>query len=243
MPAPRDIDEFCNKIKMIKSQKWIKTHRPGPTGIGKTLEDLLEIEENNIHAPDFADYELKAMRTKSSSMLTLFTKSPSPHGINSCLLQNYGFVPDNYNNKVLHITLNANRFTNCGNTGKSLKINCTNEKIEIIDNDNYKPAFWDNEDLRKEFSKKYIYRLAFVFADSRYRGANEEFYFHTAWELYDFSFDRMIDLLREGLILVDIRIGRYASGNVHDHGTGFRIKPQYLSSLFLKMNVLVDNKN
>ena len=40
--------EAVNKLEEIKSRGYIKTHRPGPTGIGKTLEDLLGILENNI---------------------------------------------------------------------------------------------------------------------------------------------------------------------------------------------------
>lgn len=38
----------------------------------------------------------------------------------------------------------------------------------------------------------------------------------------------MIDLLEQGKIYVDLRIGQYHSGDkkgqTHDHGTGFRIK-------------------
>ena len=35
-------------ITDYKTQGYIPTHRPGPTGIGKTLEDILGIIENNI---------------------------------------------------------------------------------------------------------------------------------------------------------------------------------------------------
>lgn len=42
------LDEFIARFKQIKNMGWVKTHRNGQTGIGKTLEDLLEIEENNI---------------------------------------------------------------------------------------------------------------------------------------------------------------------------------------------------
>ena len=45
MSAPKNIDEFIEKFKKIVEMGWIKTHRVGPTGIGKTLEDLLEIPE------------------------------------------------------------------------------------------------------------------------------------------------------------------------------------------------------
>ena len=47
------LDDFIREYEKIKAQGWIKTHRSGPTGIGKTLEDLLGIPENNLDEPDF----------------------------------------------------------------------------------------------------------------------------------------------------------------------------------------------
>lgn len=63
------LDDFIREYTKICNMGWIRTHRAGPTGIGKTLEDLLGIEENNIDAPDFGDYELKSGRLNSNSML------------------------------------------------------------------------------------------------------------------------------------------------------------------------------
>jgi hypothetical protein len=54
--------EFIERLKKIKAMGWIKTHRAGPTGIGKTLEDLLGIDENNIAGPDHKLFELKSAR-------------------------------------------------------------------------------------------------------------------------------------------------------------------------------------
>ena len=36
--------ELVEKLKKIKERGWIKTHRQGNTGIGKTLEDILGIK-------------------------------------------------------------------------------------------------------------------------------------------------------------------------------------------------------
>ena len=66
-------DEMILGLKALKEKGFVKTHRAGDTGIGKTLEDLLGIEENNIPGPDGEDTELKAARKNSPSMLTLFT--------------------------------------------------------------------------------------------------------------------------------------------------------------------------
>ena len=72
------LNDFIREYQKICQMGWIKTHRSGPTGIGKTLEDLLGIVENNIDGPDFGDYELKSCRLNSNSMLTIFTKTPQP---------------------------------------------------------------------------------------------------------------------------------------------------------------------
>ena len=53
------------------------------------------------------------------------------------------------------------------------------------------------------------------------------------------SSERIISLLNEGKILVDIRIGTYPDGRIHNHGTGFRIKPIYQQELFEEIVDLV----
>lgn len=69
-------------------------------------------------------------------------------------------------------------------------------------------------------------------AEARGKGLEEEFYFNEAWLLSGFSFDNFLKLLREGTILVDIRIGQYLDGRTHDHGTGFRVFPDKLDLCF-----------
>lgn len=73
---PTTFDEFVQRLREIRDIGFVETHRAGNTGIGKTLEDLLDIQENNIPGPDVVDTELKSLRRDSSSMLTLFTKEP-----------------------------------------------------------------------------------------------------------------------------------------------------------------------
>jgi len=241
MSAPTNLREFVEKFSVITKQGWIQTHRSGPTGIGKTLEDLLEIQENNFDEPDFGNYELKAMRSSATSMLTLFTKTPKPPRVNAKLLDDYGFATENYDNgkKVLHTTLLATRPSELGNTGKSLQVKCGDNQIFIIDHTGKEVAYWNSNELEKAFLKKYKYRLVHAYADSKGEGKEEQFKFHTALELYDFSFENMITLLREGIIKVDIRIGQYSNGKPHDHGTGFRIQEKYLDRMFKSQNVLV----
>jgi len=174
-------------------------------------------------------------------MLTLFTKTPRPPKINSYLLEKYGITTEKYTKKkVLHATLFAHRLTKIGNSNNSLGIKCSSNKISIIDNHGKELAFWDSAELEKAFLKKYKYRLIQVFADTSGSGSNEKLKYHTAWELYGFSFENMINLLEEGLIAIDIRIGQYPDERTHDHGTAFRIFQRNISKLFKNKKVLVE---
>ena len=48
----KTFDELVEGIKELKERGFVKTHRSNDTGIGKTLEDLLGIKENNFAGPD-----------------------------------------------------------------------------------------------------------------------------------------------------------------------------------------------
>lgn len=61
------IDEIKRRLTAIKNMGYVKSLRNGPTGIGYTLETLLEIDENNISSPDFGEIELKAQREKHTA--------------------------------------------------------------------------------------------------------------------------------------------------------------------------------
>ena len=224
------LDDFIKEYRKICEMGWITTHRAGPTGIGKTLEDLLGIPENNIDGPDFGDYELKSCRLDSNSMLTMFTRAPQPARANTYLRLKYGYSSGAYDNdeKVLHSTLSADRFTPIADTGHSLKISCDVDGIYILSENGIENVFWSRDALKKCFEKKYKNKFVYAKAQSRGSGASEQFKFVEAYEVSGFDYEAFIDLLEEGKIYVDLRIGQYHNGpnkgKTHDHGTGFRIK-------------------
>ena len=223
--------ELIDKLKAIKEMGFIRTHRIGTTGIGKTIEDLLGIEENNVPSPNAGMIELKSARRNVSSMLTLFTKSPLPRGANSVLLKRFGYESTKDNErKILHTTVSAKGYNQIkGETG--FKIDIKNNEIYIITTQNEILGYWDEETIKNSFEKKLPY-LLYVKAEARGRGSNEEFWFNEAWLLSKFDFDNFLNLLRQGIILVDIRIGQYPDGRTHDHGTAFRVFPDKLDLCF-----------
>ena len=46
---------LIKKLLAIREKGFVKTHRAHDTGIGKTLEDLLSIKENNLRLPDVGE--------------------------------------------------------------------------------------------------------------------------------------------------------------------------------------------
>lgn len=239
------LEDFINQFTKIKKQGWIQTHRSGPTGIGKTLEDLLGIQENNLDEPDFGEYELKSCRIESQSMLTMFTRAPQPAKANTYLREKYGYSSNSYDNdeKVLHATLSADRFTTISDTGNMLKICCDIDGIYILSQNGRENIFWSRETLKRCFEKKYKNKFVYAKALSRGTGSTEEFHFVEAYEVSGFNYEAFIDLLEAGKIYIDLRIGQYHNGRnkgkTHDHGTGFRIRESDQYLLFKKINKIV----
>lgn len=245
------LDDFIREYTKICNMGWITTHRSGSTGIGKTLEDLLGIPENSIDGPDFGDYELKSCRMSSTSMLTIFTKTPQPQGAADTLRLKFGYSSSVYDNdeKVLHITLSANGFvpvpTGHAHTAPThrLKILCGPDKISIVAEDGIEYAYWTRELLKTAFEKKYKNKFVYAKAQSKGYGANEQFKFVEAYEVSGFDYHTFVSLLERGKIYVDLRIGQYHSGykkgQTHDHGTAFRIKEYDQPLLFLQKRRIV----
>lgn len=171
----------------------------------------------------------------------MFTRAPQPPRSNTYLRLKYGYSSDAYDNdnKVLHSTLSADRYTPISNTGNKLKIVCDSEKISIASQDGIEEVYWTREALKKCFEKKYKNKFVYAKAESRGNGASEEFRYVEAYEVSGFDYNAMIELLEKGKIYVDLRIGQYPDGRTHDHGTGFRIKENDQPLLFQVRNRIV----
>ncbi|MDD5041655.1 MAG: MvaI/BcnI family restriction endonuclease [Candidatus Peribacteraceae bacterium] len=89
------LPQISKALKELSKKRWVRSKRYHDTGIGKTLEDLLGIKENNLALPDFGVMELKSQRANTPSMMTLFTKSPD--GIkNSEIRRRFGYPDREY---------------------------------------------------------------------------------------------------------------------------------------------------
>lgn len=229
MAAPRDLNELISKLKIIKEMGFVQTHRPHDTGIGKTLEDLLEIPENNWRLPDVGDIELKTKRIDSDSMLTVATKSPLPKGANKALFESYKYTDDEgyYN---LHSTVYGSRPNSQGLKAMVLRDSVT------IDNPNNVEAYWPITIFEDLVSKSNKILLAFAETKGDKKTTNEQFHFTEAYLLSTLNKDKFSKALSNDKLKIDFRIGVYRSGKqkgkFHDHGTGFRINKRDFLELF-----------
>jgi hypothetical protein len=234
----KTLDETLQRLQELKSKGYIRTHRRGQTGIGKTLEDLLEIKENNIAIANTTFAELKSARKGSQSMLTLFTKSPLPPKANTNLLDRFGYVaPLRKGRKTLHTTVKATEYNMLkGEVG--FKIDVKKDKLSLVSASGEELGYWDESTLRESFENK-LHHVLYVLADCRGKGKDEEFWFNEAWLLSGFDFEGFMNTVRSGVICVDTRIGQYPDGTTHDHGTGFRVFPNKLNLCFSQRQKLL----
>lgn len=107
-------------------------------------------------------------------------------------------------------------------------------------NDRIEDIYWSKDNLEKAFNKKYKNKLVYVKSDSRGTGDKEEFKYLEAYLLSGFDYDSMINFLEQGIIKVDIRIGQYSDGRIHDHGTAFRLATKDFPLMF--QSELLDSK-
>ena len=231
----KGFNELVERLHEISNQ-WVSSSRVHDTGIGKTLEDLLGIEENNFPGPNGEKVELKSIRKNSSSMISLFTKTPSPSESIKQLLEDYGYPSKTDPSKnVLHVDLYGNRATEIRGI-PSLKLSVSPDRIDIENIEGERYGGWSYEVLRSSFEAK-MYRVLLVKADSRGSRGNEEFNYNEAWVLMGFSFERFITLIEHGIVKVELRLGLYPEGyrqvgQLHDHGTGFRVLEKNLEDCF-----------
>lgn len=232
-----DLKSLKKKLRQIKEFGFVKTHRAGDTGIGKTLEDLLGIEENNIPLHDIAGIaELKAYRKDATSMLTLFTLEPLPRGgdRDRVLLDNFGYSKrNNQRAKELHSTLSCRRYNN-----QRLKLSVEKDKIRVKGKGRRLNIFWDMERVEKKFHKK-LPALVYVLAQRKILDGVEYFHFNEAYLLTDFDFNLFKKMVRRDEIVVDFRMYYRPNGSVRNHGTGFRIKINKLYSTFKNKERLI----
>ena len=241
----KDKTFIINKFKAIKKLRYVKSHRKSNTGIGKTFEDYIGVDENNVNKPDIAGFEIKTHREDTQSYITLFTKCPSfPKGANIYLKDKFGSpYPENHCLKRLHTSMFANKLNTYEKKYKFRLLNDKKNKCIYIGVYSLKTeklldssCGYYYKDLEKALKKK-LKNLFYVSAKRKSDAKGVEYFYYDKADVYAKpSFAKFLTLIDKGMIMYDIRIGSYKSGinygKAHDHGSAFRILEKDLKKLY-----------
>ncbi len=214
-------------FNQIRDRGFLPSLRKGPTGIGFTLEHYLYLKESNIPMPDFGSIELKSKRIKSNSPITLFTLNRIAWSIPVAeVIKKYGYYDPKRQRYALYCVVK-----NALNA-QGLKLDVTSiEMVNIVDAKDNIVGSWSIGAVRDKIIEK-MQALLYVKADSKTKDGVEHFWYKEASILTGLDYNKFFKTLSTGDAFIDIRMHLKPSGAVRNHGTGWRIKPEILESLY-----------
>ncbi len=250
-------DELISKFKDIELRGWIEVpskRRMNDGAVGNLLEDLLGIPENNLPIPNAAEWELKAQRAETSSLVTLCHMEPSPRAaslVPNVLLPNYGWAHSKAglvypkNEMSFRATLNSTSFTD---RGFKVNVNRNEERVEIVFDSTQCSEkhsewlksveqkvglgplpvlpYWGFNDLYTKVGTKLI-NCFFVQAESKRENGKNYFHYNNVLMLKSVDKLKFIEAIEQGKIYID-----FDARTSHNHGTKFRIKSKDIPSLY-----------
>jgi len=225
--------------------------------VGNTLETLLGLEENNLPIPNAREWELKGQRSHTSSLVTLKHIEPSPTAVkivSKLLLPLYGWKHQYAGKKYpstemsFRSTTSANDYTIRGFTvlvdrnQQKIRFLFDSTKVKVSDPEiaswlksvekrtGLSPVvpepYWGFADLKYAIGSK-ISNCFYVIADSKVEKGHEFFLYKELFILSGFSFEKFIDCIEAGGVLID-----FDARTGHNHGTKFRIRQGHWKDIF-----------
>jgi hypothetical protein len=249
-------ESLINRFREIKNMGWVKNNRPGNVGgVGNTLEDLLEIEENNLPLPNAGEWELKCQRLGTSSLTTLFHMEPSPRALKfvpRVFLLGYGWLhkqagkryPEN--EMSFRQTINGRTRTDRGfkivldresrkvlisfdskavDRRHSAWLSSVEQRIGNLNELSPQP-YWGFDDLRNKAGTKLL-NCFYILAKRKNERGEEFFLYDHITILQNFSFALFLDAIENGDVLID-----FDARTGHNHGTKFRTRNDKTSALY-----------
>lgn len=219
------LNEFIKAFAKLKEMGWVKSERKGSTGIGHTLEKLLNLPESNIATPDLGTIELKSHRIGSGSMITLFTFNRKVWQMKPLdAIRKYGSLDEN-GRLGMYYTMSKRP------NERGLYLHTEEETVSVRHISGEVIAEWQIQTLVERFIQK-LPALIFVGARSRISDDGiEMFNFQKAQLLTGISSNNIRDQIGQGNILLDLRLHDKIT-SARNHGTGFRVYEDKLPLLF-----------
>lgn len=241
------MDVFNEIKKKVITNEWIESKSKGNSGVGITLETLLQKEKENFEIPDYKGIELKAKCSKKETHITLFSAVPDSYLFEiKRILQKYGYPDKQYPKfNVFNLSVYGNRKLKLNNHYFKLYVDWKNKKVilriydkklNIID----ELTSWSFDMLQEKLERK-LNKLALVHAERKFEH-NVVYFKYNYIDFYKLiSFERFLILIENGMIRITFRISIYKNGKrfgqIYDHGTCFSINECDISRLFEKIEL------
>ena len=226
------LSEFLRRFDPIARRGFVKTRRSGSTGVGFTLETLLNIAENNSPRGDLLGMEIKAFRDNEDQLddhdkMNLFLKEPEwLDGKSSAeRIRDYGYIDDNGRPSWYQaVTAKTN------SKGLRLVVHRPSKHVQLLRR-NTLIGQWTFEVLQSRLEEK-LTEVVFVSALSRGSGQNEEFHYQSVTYCRDPLIGELLDLVESGDVILELRMHIKPTGGARNHGTAFRIRKHRLQDLY-----------
>ena len=225
-PIPTDKASLLRRIKQIFSLGWIDLTRTGPTGAGKTWEDHLGINENNLRLPDIGNIEIKVLEEKGSSALTLVSRALPyeallNHGITKADVLKFRLFRTNRDYVTRNLVQTGTIYYNVSKESRTVDWYLKpNRGHHIL------LACWPLADL---FSKTSWLCITFYSKKSRNIGYGQML--PTRCYLLKLSNTRLMQLIDKGQLYCELRAHFKSDGSIRDHGSAWRINRAGLREL------------
>ena len=231
--------ELLGKLRSIHNKGYIATLRAGDTGVGKTLESLLGIQDNTDKTPDYKGIEIKASRKRQGTpnRVNLFCQVPDWKNSNLKsgreILNQYGYsIGDD---KQLYVTVNAKPNAQglflTVDEYKDILFNKQNNNGILVD-----VVLWQLKMLRNRLTEKHP-ETFWVKATSEGSGDTEKFRYDSIVHTRKPNTHLLNELLVRSIVTMDYTLSeRYnhekQTKKFRDHGYIFKINPHNIPLLF-----------
>jgi hypothetical protein len=251
-------ENVAERFREIEKMGWIRSvgSRSNVGAVGDTLEDKFGIKTNNLPIANAGPWELKAQRSGTSSLITLFHSEPLPRKakiVPCILLPLYGWQHEEAGKKYpltemsFRSTTPGNRFTD---RGFRVSVDRTEERVELIfeaseveekhsewlasvnrrvglGQINPQPH-WTFSVLTNKINAK-LRNVLYVLADCCTEKNEEYFHYCEAWMSEYANLDKFLNEIERGNVLVD-----FDARTGHNHGTKFRVRQEAYPSLYMR---------
>lgn len=259
-------EQLIAKLQEIRSRHWIQNTRPGNQGgVGNTLEDLLDIKENNLPIPNASEWELKTQRINKNgrplSLTTLFHMEPSPTALKfvpAILLPKYGWRHQKAGIEYPETELSFRQTINAGsrtNRGFGILIDHVERKVAIsFDKDAVNLSFHQGwlDSVEKRAGLGELNPQPYWGFDDLFRKVADKlsncFYVQAEVkkdgqvEYYHYKYIKMLQTASTNKLIQAIANGKilidFDARTGHNHGTKFRMRPDAIVDLYEIVEVI-----